>query len=229
MTKTVIIAFLLVCFPVGFFSQINSILDKTSYPFLISSPSELDLNEKAPLLIFLHGRSLSGTDLQKVRKYGVIHELDKGRKVPMMVVAPQVKIGESWSPDKLNQLLDFLLVNYNIDSNRVYVAGMSLGGYGTMHFAGKYAHRIAAAAAFCGGGNVADACELAEIPLWIIHGTKDKAVPYSESTKMVKAIERCKTAKKLKFTSIPGGNHGAPEKYFRMDEFYDWLLSFKKD
>lgn len=228
MKKAFLITFLISFFSFFGFSQISAVQGGTSYPFLVSQPSGLEKDEKAPLLLFLHGKSLSGTDLHKVRSYGVIHELDKGRKVPMMVVAPQVKKGESWSPEKLNTLLDFLLLNYNIDSTRIYVAGMSLGGYGTMHFAGKYAHRIAAAAAFCGGGNVIDACALAEIPLWIIHGTNDKAVPYSESTKMVKAIEKCKTDVKLKFTSIPGGNHGAPEKYFHMDEFYEWLLSFEK-
>ncbi|MGJ8660974.1 MAG: prolyl oligopeptidase family serine peptidase [Bacteroidota bacterium] len=220
--------FLFSFLPMFVVSQITSVIGKASYPFLVSAPSGISSEEKAPLLIFLHGKSLSGTDLQKVRKYGVIHELDKGRKVPMMVVAPQVKKGDSWSPDKLNALLDYLLANYNLDSNRIYVAGMSLGGYGTMHFAGKYPNRLAAAAAFCGGGNVSDACSLAEIPLWIIHGTADKAVPYSESTKMVAAIEKCKKINKLKFTSMPGGSHGAPEKYFRSDEFYNWLLSFSK-
>ncbi|MFA7273115.1 MAG: prolyl oligopeptidase family serine peptidase [Crocinitomicaceae bacterium] len=223
----VVISLLFFC---GFQSlgQITAEIGKSSYPFLLSLPEKSDSAAKQPLLIFLHGRSLSGTNLQKVRQYGVIHELDKGRKVPMFVVAPQVKAGESWSPDKLNELLDYMLANYNVDSSRIYVAGMSLGGYGTLHFAGKYAGRIAAAAAFCGGGNVQDACSLATLPLWIVHGTSDKAVPFSESKKMVTAIKNCKGENQLTFTVMKGGNHGAPEKYFRTDEFYDWLLSHKK-
>jgi len=228
MLKSIFASILFVSLPIFVGSQITSVIGKSSYPFLVSAPSGLAKEEKAPLLIFLHGRSLSGTDLQKVRNYGVVHELDKGRKVPMMIVAPQVKKGEAWSPEKLNTLLDYLLASYALDSSRIYIAGMSLGAYGTLHYAGKYAHRLAAAAAFCGGGNTADACALAKLPLWIVHGTGDRAVPYSESTKMVAAIEKCKNTNKLKFTSIPGGNHGAPEKYFRTDEFYNWLLSFKK-
>lgn len=179
---------------------------------------------KKPLIIFLHGRSLSGTNLNQVKKYGILHEVEKGRKIPAYVVAPQVKMGESWSPDKLNELLDFLIQNYNVDSTRVYVAGMSLGGYGTLHFAGKFPHRIAAAAAFCGGGNTKDACNLATVPLWIIHGTADKAVPYSESAKIVKEIKGCKTENEVIFTTLEGGSHGAPERYFRMDSFYNWLF-----
>jgi predicted peptidase len=121
-----------------------------------------------------------------------------------------------------------MIRNYNIDSNRIYVAGMSLGGYGTLNFAGKYPEKIAAAVALCGGGDIRDACRLATIPLWIEHGAKDEAVPVNESIKMADAIKKCDGGKKLKFIIDSDANHGALEKIFRKDEFYDWLFSFTK-
>ena len=81
------------------FSQLKTITDKTTYPFWINVP-EKENTEKQPILIFLHGKSLSGTDLNRVRRYGVLRAMDKGRKIPAIVVAPQLAKG-SWNPDKV--------------------------------------------------------------------------------------------------------------------------------
>lgn len=200
------------------------------YSFLLSIPPDsIDSKGPSPLLVFLHGRSLSGQDLNLVKKYGVLHEIEKkGRFVPGYVVGPQVRKGESWNPDKLLDLVHYMIRNYNIDSNRIYVVGMSLGGYGTLHFAGRYPDKITAAVALCGGGDVRDACRLATIPLWIEHGQKDESVPVSESIKIAEAIKKCSNANKLKFIIDPEANHGALEKIFRSDEFYNWLFSFSR-
>lgn len=215
------------------FSQanFNEVKKENLYPFLLSVPADsIDAKGPSPLLVFLHGRSLSGQDLNLVKKYGVLHEMyKKARFIPAYVVGPQVKKGESWDPDKLLDLVHFMIRNYNIDSNRVYVAGMSLGGYGTLNFAGKYPGIVAAAVALCGGGDVRDACRLATIPLWIEHGQKDESVPVSESIKVAEAIKKCGDSSKLKFIIDPEANHGALEKVFRKDEFYSWLFSFSKN
>ncbi len=208
------------------FNQLQAMRGKADYPFWINLPSDSILNSKPPILIFLHGKSLSGTDLNRVRKYGVIHEMDKGRKIPAIVVAPQVASG-SWNPDKVLSVLEYVQKTYNTDSSRVYVVGMSLGGYGTLHFAGKYASRITAAVALCGGGNPKDAANLSTIPLWIQHGNKDYAVPISESEKMVSAIKLV-DASKLIYTVHPGADHGDLERVFRTDEMYNWLFLQKK-
>ena len=168
------------------FSQLKTITNKTTYPFWINVP-ENESTEKQPVLIFLHGKSLSGTDLNRVRRYGVLRAMDKGRKIPAIVVAPQVAKG-NWNPDKVLEVLEYVKINYNVDESRIYVCGMSLGGYGTLHFAGKHADKITAAVAICGGGNVSDGCKLATIPLWIQHGDVDYIVPMSESKKVVDAI-----------------------------------------
>ncbi|UGS22996.1 carboxylesterase family protein [Flavobacterium channae] len=209
------------------FSQLKTITGKTTYPFWINVP-EKESTEKQPVLIFLHGKSLSGTDLNRVRRYGVLRAMDKGRKIPAIVVAPQVAKG-NWNPDKVLEVLEYVKKNYNVDESRIYVCGMSLGGYGTLHFAGKYADKITAAVAICGGGNVKDGCKLATIPLWIQHGDKDFIVPMSESEKVVNAIRKCNAKANLIFTIIKGGNHGSVESVFHQDAMYDWLFEQKRE
>ena len=209
------------------FSQLKTITNKTTYPFWINVP-EKESTEKQPVLIFLHGKSLSGTDLNRVRRYGVLRAMDKGRKIPAIVVAPQLAKG-SWNPDNVLEVLEYVKKNYNVDESRIYVCGMSLGGYGTLHFAGKYADKITAAVAICGGGNVSDGCKLGTIPLWIQHGDKDYIVPVTESQKVVNAIRKCNEKAKLIFTIIKGGNHGSVENIFHQDAMYNWLFEQKRE
>lgn len=208
------------------FSQLKTIINKTTYPFWINLP-EKESTEKQPVLIFLHGKSLSGTNLNRVRKYGVLQAMDKGRNISAIVVAPQLAKG-SWNPDKVLEVLEYVKKNHNVDESRIYVCGMSLGGYGTLHFAGKYADKITAAVAICGGGNVSDGCKLATIPLWIQHGDVDYIVPMSESKKVVEAIKKCDENADVTLTIIKGGNHGNVERLFHEDGMYDWLFKQKR-
>jgi predicted peptidase len=210
------------------YSQLQAIRNQADYPFLLHLPADSILKSKPPVLIFLHGRSLSGTNLDLVKRYGVIHEIEKGRKVPAIVVAPQVLAGKSWEPEKIMSVLKFVQRTFDTDTNRVYVAGMSLGGYGTLRFAGAYPGVVTAAVALCGGGNTNDGCDLATVPLWIQHGNRDEAVPISESEKIVKAIKNCNGGENLKYTVHKGANHGALERVFRTDEMYDWLFQYTK-
>ncbi len=210
------------------FSQLQAIKNQADYPFLLHLPADSILKSKPPVFIFLHGRSLSGTNLDLVKKYGVIHEIEKGRKVPAIVVAPQVMAGESWEPEKIMSVLKFVQRTFDTDTNRVYVAGMSLGGYGTLRFAGAYPEVVTAAVALCGGGNPNDGCDLATVPLWIQHGNSDRAVPISESEKIVKAIKNCNGGENLKYTVHKGADHGTLERIFRTDEMYEWLFQYTK-
>jgi len=209
-------------------AQVQAVYNKSDYNFWISLPADSILKSKPPILIFLHGKSLSGSDLNMVRRYGVIHEIDKGRNFPAIVVAPQVLYGKSWEPKKIKKVLEYVQSQYVTDSSRVYVTGMSLGGYGTLNFAGTYPELVAAAVALCGGGNVKDAYNLSQVPLWIQHGNRDSAVPISESEKIVKAITECEGGENLKYTVVQGANHGDLEKVFRTDEIYDWMFQYSK-
>jgi len=208
-------------------AQLKAIKGKSSYNYWINLPADSILNSKPPVLIFLHGRSLSGSDLNKVKRYGVISEIEKGREIPAIVIAPQVKSG-AWDPDKLLTLLKDVQSQYATDTSRVYVCGMSMGGYGTLHFIGKYPDQLTAGVALCGGGKSSDACNLSKVPLWIQHGTADKPVPVSESRNIVKAIKSC-DGSNLIYKEIQGASHGAMEREFRKDDMYDWLFSKEKE
>ena len=215
---------LLLCIGFTATAQLSAVKGKTSYNFWLNLPADSILKNNPPVLIFLHGKSLSGTDLNRVKRYGVIHEIENGREIPAIVIAPQVASG-SWDPDKVLEVLQYVQAEYKTDTNRVYVCGMSLGGYGTMHFAGKHADKMTAGVALCGGGNPKDACNLASIPMWIQHGNRDEAVPLKQSRDMVKAIRSCNDGKNLVWTEVKGADHGDLEKVFRGDEMYNWLFA----
>ncbi|MGJ1525899.1 prolyl oligopeptidase family serine peptidase [Sphingobacterium spiritivorum] len=208
-------------------AQPSPVKGETAYPFMIQLPKAEILENKPPVLVFLHGRSLSGTNLNRVTRYGVLYAMAKGQEVPAIVIAPQSRGG--WDPDKVMEVVDYTIKKYNADSSRIYVAGMSMGGYGTMDVAGKYPDRIAAAVAICGGGTLSYAQNLAKVPLWVQHGNKDHIVPMSESKKIVNAIKKADADADVTLTIIPGGNHGSVERLFHQDYIYDWLFKHVKN
>ena len=176
-----------------------------------------------PVIIFLHGASLCGNNLQRVRRYGLLHAIAKGRYYPCMVIAPQ-NPGGAWNPDRIARVLDWVEERHDIDTTRVYVIGMSLGGYGTLDFAGTYPDRVAAAMALCGGSTLKDFSGLGRIPLWILHGTADRAVPVSQSKAVVKAIKDSGNDALLRYDWVPGASHGDLARLLYLKQTYDWLF-----
>lgn len=226
------IVFFALCFYGSTLAQapnITSVRSGADYPFVLYLPEDSILNNNPPVIVFLHGRSLSGTDLELVKKYGVIDAIERGRNIPAIVIAPQVKKGETWVPAKILSTLEYVQKKYTVDNNRIYVTGMSLGGYGTLFFAGAYPDKIAAAVALCGGGNTKDACNLAQTNVWIQHGKLDRAVPHSESTVMVNAIRACDSKANCIFTSYPNADHGDLADEFYKDTLYNWLFQYSLD
>lgn len=198
---------------------------KDSYNFWLYAPKEyVAEHRKVPVIIFLHGASLCGNNLQRVRRYGLLHAIEKGRYYPAMVVAPQ-NPGGAWNPKKIAKILDWVETHHHVDSTRVYVIGMSLGGYGTLDFAGTYPERIAAAMALCGGSTLKDVSGLGKVPLWILHGTADRAVPVSASQKVVKAMQDAGNDSLLRFDWLKGASHGDLARILYLKQTYDWLFS----
>jgi predicted peptidase len=212
--------------PFFVFAQRDTVIGKTAYPFWLDLPEAEILNNKAPILVFLHGKSLSGTNLDRVKRYGVLYAMDRGKEIPAIVVAPQSTGG--WDADKVMEIVDYVADKYQADRNRIYVCGMSMGAYGTMDVAGKYPDRIAAAVAICGGGKTQYASNLTRVPIWLQHGNKDFIVPMSESKKMYKAIKNTDKDADVTLTIIPGGNHGNVENIFHKNAIYDWMFKYVK-
>ncbi|WP_185213744.1 prolyl oligopeptidase family serine peptidase [Sphingobacterium mizutaii] len=207
-------------------AQLKASKSKTGYSYWVRTPENIEKNEKLPVIVFLHGRSLSGHDLNRVKRYGVLRAIERGKDLEAIIVAPQTSNG--WDPDKVIDVLDAVLKDYPADEHRVYVCGMSMGGYGTMDVAGKYPDRFAAAVAICGGGTVSYACNLTQVPLWIQHGSADRAVPASESKKIYNAIKKCNKNADATLTIIPGGTHGSVERLFHGEKIYDFMFKHSK-
>jgi predicted esterase len=183
------------------------------------------LNQGKPLIIFLHGKSLSGSDLQLVRKYGTIPALEMGLRLDAYVIAPQTSNG--WNSKKVWQMAEWAINKYPIDTNRIYVLGMSMGGYGTLNLAATYPDKIAAAIALCGGATAKELCGLNKLPLWIIHGTADTQVPIRCSDRVVTAMTECGDTTRLRYDRLEGQNHSILARVFYMYEAYDWLFSHR--
>ena len=180
-----------------------------------------------PIVIFLHGRSLSGTDLNRVRKYGTIDALAAGRKINAIVIAPQVTMSDWWRPHRVMSLVNWVAENYDVDTSRIYVLGMSLGGYGALDFAAAYPKNTAAAMAFCGGSTrkPADMACLNEVPLWIMHGTADDLVPVSESRRVLNAMKAAnENTPRLRYDEFVGAGHSIFARTFYTGEAYEWLF-----
>ena len=195
------------------------------YDFWVYTPLDYYYTmDDTPVIIFLHGQSLCGHDLNRVRRYGPLDAIVKGREIEALVIVPQ-NTGGAWNPKKINDVLEWTKRNYAMDPTRVYVLGMSLGGYGTMDFAGTYPEKVAAAMALCGGCTLRDKQGLGELPLWILHGTADRAVPVSQSKSVVSEMQAAHHDSRLLFDWLPGASHGALARIFYMRKTYDWLFS----
>ena len=199
------------------------------YDFWVYTPEDYYYSqESTALIIFLHGASLCGHNLNRVLRYGPIDAVKMGRDIPALIVAPQ-NPGGAWNPHKLNDILTWMEQHYAYDKSRVYVLGMSLGGYGTLDFAGTYPEKIAAAIALCGGSTLKDYRKLGDLPLWIAHGTADRAVSVRESQKVVEGMQRLGVTSRLRFDWLQGASHGALARFFYTSKTYEWLFRHTLD
>ena len=195
------------------------------YNFWVYTPIDYFYSqEHTPVIIFLHGASLCGRNLNRVRRYGPLDTIVKGREIEALTIVPQ-NPGGAWNPKKIMDVLDWVKRNYACDTTRVYVLGMSLGGYGTMDVCATYPDRIAAGMAFCGGSSLKDVSGLGKLPFWIIHGTADRAVPIKQSKVVVEKLKESGNDTRLLYDWWQGANHGAPARLFYLRKTYEWLFS----
>jgi poly(3-hydroxybutyrate) depolymerase len=183
----------------------------------------------APLLLFLHGAGERGTEpeeINKVKVHGPAKLLDNAefaKKFPCITVSPQCKKGFAWSPAQLMLLLDHIEKNYKIDKSRVYVTGLSMGGFGTWMCLNESPNRFAAAAPICGGAKVDWAEKMTDIPIWAFHGDKDPVVTSALSEKMVEAIKKT-GGKKVVLTLYEGEGHDSWTRTYNNQMLFDWMF-----
>jgi predicted peptidase len=181
-----------------------------------------------PLILFLHGAGERGSDLKKVKIHGPPKIVEKQKDFPFIVVSPQCPEDDWWT-DKIEvliHLLDDIVARYNVDTERIYLTGLSMGGYGTWALAAKYPERFAAIAPICGGGNRIMAFRLKDVPVWAFHGAKDNVVPLKQSEEMVDTIKA--GGGNAKLTVYPDAGHDSWTETYNNRELYDWFLEHRK-
>lgn len=191
------------------------------YNYMFYTPNDAQQKKPLPLIVFLHGASLSGTDLKRVERYGPLDAVHKGMDIPAYILAPQSRGG--WDTQRVMKTIKHVQSQCPIDTARIYVIGMSMGGFGTLDMAATFPRFFAAAIGICGGINK-PIDGLAEIPLWILHGTADRPVPISHSDRIAARINELNKGERLIYTRLPGINHGQPARLFYRHEMYEWLM-----
>jgi predicted peptidase len=183
--------------------------------------------EGVPLIVFLHGSGERGNDLEKVKAWGPPAIAEKNPDFPFMVVSPQCPEGEAWHALSLKAMLDEVLAKYNVDKRRVYLTGLSMGGYGAWDLASRYPQYFAAVSPICGGGIARMVGGMRSVPTWVFHGKKDDAVPEEESARMVGAL---KTAGgNVKYTVLPEAGHvDAWVHAYGEAGLFEWFMQQKK-
>jgi predicted peptidase len=195
--------------------------------YLLYLPGDYTSGEqKSPLMLFLHGRGESDGPLSLVAKWGPPQIVAKGDELPYVLVSPQCPRSESWAQEgqqaALLELLAHITRTYNVDTDRIYLTGLSMGGYGSWRLAADHPDRFAAVAPVCGGGRPEDAQRLTSLPIWVWHGDQDEAVPFSRSVEMVEAI-RDAGGEKIRFTTLEGVGHNSWSAAYATPELYDWF------
>ena len=156
-------------------------------------------------MIFLHGAGERGNDVGVVRMHGPPKLAAAGKAFPCIILSPQCPFNESWKSNELEELLEYIIQEEHIDQKRIYLTGLSMGGYGTWSWSTDYPENFAALIPICGGGNPNKVESIQDIPVWVFHGAKDSVVPLEQSEEMVEALNAL--GANPKFSICPEAGH----------------------
>lgn len=202
------------------------LLKKVKYNYVLTLPQNYyqERGKQWPVIFYLHGSSARGSDIKKIQRYGLPYYLSNGKKMDYIVVSPQCPEGKNWlTDDWFNPVYDEVAEKFRIDESRIYLVGMSLGGFGTWALANRWPHRFAAISPMCAGAHLAWVDNLSRIPTWIFHGTADTVVAFSRSEEMARAMKT--TNSNLRFSRLMKVGHDISAQ-FNNDALYMWLKQF---
>lgn len=223
--------------------------DGGALPYRLLRPDAYDPQKKYPLVLFLHGAGERGDDNTAQLKHAVAEftREDVRKKYPCFLAAPQCPTGASWAPiNRLGdphqyrqpeepseplrlalELVEALQKEFAIDPHRLYITGLSMGGFGTWDAIARHPDRFAAAVPVCGGGDLGKAGRIAQLPIWVFHGAKDPVVKPAYSLDMVTALVNAGGAPGL--TQYPGVAHDSWVPAYREPRLYEWLFAQKRE
>jgi predicted peptidase len=194
--------------------------------YLLFLPQDYGTNpdRKWPLILFLHGAGERGDDLELVKIHGIPKIVERQHDFPFVVLSPQCPDETTWWDHHrtLKALLDETVANYAVDVDRIYLTGLSMGGYGTWGLAMAYPKLFAAIAPICGGGFPEFVSQLKDVPVWAFHGAEDDVVKLEAGQRMVDALRAC--GGNVRFTVYPGVRHDSWTRTYDNPELYEWFL-----
>jgi len=204
-----------------------AVLQRMTGHYLLYLPDGYGAGDRQwPLLVFLHGAGERGEDLDLVKLHGPPKIVENRKDFPFVVLSPQCPKDSWWSPPLVKALIDGVIEKYRVDRTRIYLTGLSMGGFGTWSLASDYPDLFAALLPICGGGDPTKAERLKEIPAWIFHGARDPVVPVHRSTEMKDALQAC--GADVTLTVYPNVGHNSWTRTYENEEVYDWLLAQRK-
>lgn len=198
----------------------------TDYVLQLPASYNKDKRKKWPMIIFLHGIGEIGNNLNVVKNVGLAKKAAADPDFPYVVISPQCRSGW-WENPSLDALYADVIKLYNVDTNRIYLTGLSMGGYGAWDWAQNSPSKFAALVPICGGGTPSNACVLKDMPVWAFHNSDDGTVSVWNSRDMVEAIKKC-GGEKIKYTENETGGHDAWTKAYNNADLYTWLNEQKK-
>jgi predicted peptidase len=198
------------------------------YQFVANLPKDYDQqpDKTWPLILFLHGSGERTVELAHVPNNGPWRFYRDQSEQPFVIISPQCPPGEWWNPLQLRDLLDEVAAKYRIDPDRVYLTGLSMGGFGSWNLAMRFPERFAAVTPICGGGDPADVIRIKDLPTWVFHGGRDDVVVPEESYRMVKALRDIHG--RVRFTLYPEADHNSWTVTYNNPALYDWLLKQRR-
>ncbi|HWQ88954.1 MAG TPA: prolyl oligopeptidase family serine peptidase [Desulfitobacteriaceae bacterium] len=200
----------------------------THLKYLLFLPEDYIEKEKErrwPLILFLHGAGERGTDLEIVKRNGIAKIVEEVADFPFITISPQCPEDSRWNEQAeiLMLLLEEIEETYNVNPQKIYLTGLSMGGYGTWLLAAQHPKKFAAVAPVCGGGDPQWAPVLKDIPIWAFHGAKDDIVPLEQSQIMVRAVKE--QGGNIRFTVYPDVGHDSWVKAYNDPDLYQWFLT----
>jgi len=214
----------------GFLDKTFKNADGTESPYVVFVPANYDGKTEVPIILFLHGAGETKGGMKKPVEVGLGPVIKKTKDFPAIVVIPQSE-KRTWQATSDDGKRAFAILNtvqkeYKTDTKRVYLTGLSMGGYGTWSMAAAHPEKWAAIVPICGGGDPNSAEKFKDLPCWCFHGDKDPAVNVQKSRDMIEALK--KAGGTPKYTEYPGVPHNSWDKAYADQEMWKWLFAQMK-
>lgn len=216
----------------GFVDKIFKNEDGHDSPYVVFVPHGYDGTKEVPVILFLHGAGETKGGTGMPINQGIANHIrgDREKTFPAITIIPQAET-RGWQADGPNAkralaMLDATMKEYKCDKNRVYLTGLSMGGYGTWSVAFHHPDRWAAIVPICGGGDPKGAETIKDIPCWVWHGDQDRAVKVDQSRLMVEALK--KAGGNPRYTELAHIGHNSWDAAYASDDLYAWLFAQKK-